>query len=72
MFILYLSYDIVSGSNIKPCIKIDKPVMLYTLVTLHNDDHDNIELIWQNLRVFSKIKVFAPLERSSFDLLFGI
>ena len=42
--ILYmsLSYDVVSGSEIKPCNKIDKPLVVYRFTGKVNDDvHNN-------------------------------
>ena len=29
LFYLFLSYDVASGSEIKPCNKIDKPLVVY-------------------------------------------
>ena len=40
---LHLSHVVVSGSNISPCIKINKPRVIYIfLVTLCNDFHNNV------------------------------
>ena len=50
-----LSYDVASGSEITPCIKVDKPLVVYrfpgnviTLLTSH---------IWQNPIVFHPKKI---------------
>ena len=37
------SNDVVSGRDITPCNKIDKPLVVYIdLVTLHNDGYYNV------------------------------
>ena len=46
-----LSHDIVSGSGILPCFKIDKPLVVYIFVTLCNDGHINVAYILQNLEL---------------------
>ena len=46
---IYFSYDITSGSNMMPCIKIDKPLVVYRF----NDANNNVSrIIQQNLGVF--------------------
>ena len=45
-----LSHDVESGSDIMPCIKIDKPLV----VMLGNDVRNNVVCIWQNLTVFTQ------------------
>ena len=44
---------IVSGSNIMPCIKIDKPLVVTYLVMLCNDDHKNVAHVMTNLKVYT-------------------
>ena len=46
-----LSHNIVSGSGITPCFKIDKVLVLYIFVTLCNDGYINVTYILQNLEV---------------------
>ena len=40
-----LSYDIASGSEIGPCIKIDKPLVVYRFSGKLYDVHNNIAYI---------------------------
>ena len=35
---LLLSYDVASGNDITACIEIDKPLVVYILVTIYNDN----------------------------------
>ena len=49
-----LSYDVESGSDITPCIKIDKALVVYRfLVTLRSDSRNSVMYIWQNLSFFT-------------------
>ena len=47
-----LSHDVTSGSDIKPCVKLDKLLFVYVLVMLFNDVHKNITYIMTNLNIF--------------------
>ena len=40
-----LSHDVASGSDIKPCIEIDKTLVVYILVMLCNEFHNNVAYI---------------------------
>ena len=43
--IFYHNHDVVSGSDITLCIKIDKPLVVNILSNLCNDVHKNIAYI---------------------------
>ena len=42
--LLFLSHNVASVSNITPCNKVDKPLVVYRFgtVTLCNDNHNNV------------------------------
>ena len=44
-----LSYDLASGSEITPCIKIDKPLVVYRFFGKHYDVHNNAAYIMTKL-----------------------
>ena len=48
-----LSYDIPSGSEITPCIKIDKPPVFYRFWGNYEMKTITTSCIWQNLDVFT-------------------
>ena len=38
----FISHDVRSGSDIMPCIKIDKPLLVYRCSNIVNDVHYNV------------------------------
>ena len=46
---LALSYDLASWSEITPCNKIDKPLVVYRFTGNHYDVHSNVALIMTKL-----------------------
>ena len=42
---LILLHDLVSGCDIKPCIKMDKPLVVYIFFKVCNDIHSNVTYI---------------------------
>ena len=48
-----LSHDVTSGSEIRPCIKIDKPLVVLQIFGKRYDVHNNIAYIMTKLYVFT-------------------
>ena len=48
-----LSHDIKSVSDIMPCNKIDKSLVVYRFSNEHIDVYYNVAKLWQNLNVFT-------------------
>ena len=49
IFIFALSYDVASGSEIMPCNKIDKPLVVYRFYEKRYDVHNNVVYILTHL-----------------------
>ena len=52
-YYIYLSYDVVSGSEITPCNKIDKPLVVYRFTGNVMTSITTLRRQWQNYNVFT-------------------
>ena len=56
-----LSYDVASGSEIMPCNKIDKPLVVYRLTGNVMTSITTLRTIWQNDNVYTPEMMFQSI-----------
>ena len=52
MLYIFFSYIVASVSDITPCVKVDKPLLVYRCI----DGSNNVAYIWQKLSAFTQFQ----------------